>query len=56
MADLIRTELGIESELIIGRPGEFKVLVEGEVVAQRGFFSLPAAAKCLAAVKKAVSS
>ena len=55
MADLIRNELGIESEMVLGYPGEFKVLVEDEVVVKRGLFSLPSAEKCLSAVKKAVS-
>ena len=56
MADLIKNELGLGSELIIGYPGEFKVLVDGEVVVKRGFFSLPSEQKCLAAVKNAPSS
>ena len=56
MADLIKNELGLESELIIGYPGEFKVMVDSEVVVKRGFFSLPSEQKCFAAVKSALSS
>lgn len=56
MADLIKTELGLGTEMVIGRPGEFKVLVDGEVVLKKRFFSLPSAEKCLEAVKKALGS
>ena len=42
--------------MVLGYPGEFKVLVEGEVVVKKGLFSLPSAEKCLSAVKKAVSA
>ena len=56
MADLIRDELGLGSELVIGYPGEFKVLVDGHVVVKKGLFFLPSAEKCLVAVKKALAS
>ena len=56
MAELIRSELGIESELVVGRPGEFRVLVDGNSVVKKGFFSFPSPDKCLTAVKKAISA
>lgn len=55
MADLLKDELGLASELIVGHAGEFKVLVDGAVVVKRGLFSLPSEEKCLAAVRKSLA-
>ena len=55
MADLIRNELGITAEMTVGYPGEFKVLVDGEMVVNRGLFRLPSEQKSLAAVRNAVA-
>ena len=41
MADLLRTELGVEVALKRGWPGEFRVLVNGRVVARKGWLRLP---------------
>jgi hypothetical protein len=54
VADLLKTELGIEAELQQGRPGEFTVLVNGEVIAKKGFLMLPSDQKIIDAVKQAL--
>ena len=55
MADLLKSELGIEAELQQGRPGEFTVLVNNEVVAKKGFLMLPSDQKIIDAVKQALN-
>ena len=55
MADLLKTELGIEAELQQGKPGEFTVLVNNEVIAKKGFFMLPSDQKIIDAVKQALN-
>jgi hypothetical protein len=52
VADALRKEAGVNVEVIDGARGEFTVLVDGQVVAQKGE-SLPAADEVLAAVRKA---
>ncbi|MCJ7807534.1 MAG: hypothetical protein MUP73_02280 [Dehalococcoidia bacterium] len=54
MADLLKTELGIEAELQQGKPGEFTVLVNDEVIAKKGFLMLPSDQKIIAAVRQAL--
>ena len=55
MADLLKSELGIEAELQQGRPGEFTVLVNNEVIAKKGFLMLPSDQKIIDAVKQALN-
>lgn len=55
MADLLKTELGIEAELQQGKPGEFTVLVNNEVIAKKGFLMLPSDQKIIDAVKQALN-
>jgi hypothetical protein len=55
VAARIRRELGIEVEMIHGHYGEFKVLVDGRPVVERGALSavgiLPSGRKVLEAVR-----
>jgi hypothetical protein len=54
VADLLKTELGIEAELQQGKPGEFTVLVNDEVIAKKGFLMLPSDQKIISAVRQAL--
>lgn len=54
MADLIKKEMGIDAEMILGDPGEFAVQVDGQTVAKKGLFLFPSARKCLEAVRGAI--
>ena len=55
MAELIKTELEIEVELQEGKPGEFTVLVNDEVIAKKGFLMLPSDQKVITAVRQALN-
>ena len=55
MAALIKRELGIEAKLVEGNTGEFSVLVDGQVVAKKGWVRFPADAKLLQAVEQQMS-
>jgi len=55
VADLLKTELGIEAELQQGKPGEFTVLVNNEVIAKKGFLMLPSDQKVITAVRQALN-
>ena len=50
MADALRKEPGVEVELVNGDRGEFTVLVDGQVVAKKGWIFKPS----VETVKKAV--
>ena len=52
MAAVLKKELGIESELIEGRRGEFTVWVGDELVAQKDALGFPSEDDVLAAVRK----
>ena len=41
MAAEIKDVLGLDAKLEVGRPGEFTVWVDGEKVAEKGWFSFP---------------
>lgn len=41
MAELLQSELGLTAELVEGDLGEFKVLVDDCLVAEKGWFFLP---------------
>ena len=51
MAALIKRDLGIQPKLVEGDRGEFSVLVNGQVVAKKGWVRFPADAKVLQAVR-----
>ena len=59
MAARLRRELGAEAEMVRGRYGEFKVLVDGEEVASGGLLAavgvLPPVRRILAAVRAHLS-
>ncbi len=54
MADLLKQELNVEAKIEAGGLGEFKVLVDGQVVAKKGWFFRPKNAAVVAAVRKAI--
>ena len=54
MTELLKNELGIEVELNQGKPGEFTVLVNDEVIAKKGFLMLPSDQKIITAVRQAL--
>ncbi|MFN0179562.1 MAG: hypothetical protein ACKVZ0_12255 [Gemmatimonadales bacterium] len=60
VAAKLRRELGIEVELIRGRYAEYKVLVDGEIVADGGALTalgvVPAGRKVVAAVRARLES
>jgi len=60
VAARLRRELGTDVEMIHGRYGEFKVLVDGETVIDGGALAalgvLPSGAKVVTAVKKRLST
>jgi predicted Rdx family selenoprotein len=52
VADLLKTELGVETELVAGDRGEFTVWVGDEVVARKNQSGFPEDDKVLEAVKE----
>jgi len=56
VADIIQRETGVKPELMYGDRGEFSVLVDGKVVASKGFILSPSARKVVAAVKAELNS
>lgn len=52
MAELIKRELGVESELVEGARGEFSVWVGDRMVAKKGWVRFPSDQKVLLAVQK----
>jgi hypothetical protein len=52
VADLLKTELNVETELVAGDRGEFTVWVGDRVVAAKNWLGFPADDKVLEAVKK----
>ena len=48
----MKKELGIDASLVVGKPGEFSVVVGSEIVAKKKFFGgIPGDRKILASVK-----
>lgn len=56
MADLLKTELDVETKLIAGDRGEFTVWVGDRVVAAKNWLGFPADDKVLEAVKETMKS
>ncbi len=52
---MIKSELGVEPELIEGNRGEFTVWVGEQQVAQKGWLRFPSDEKVLAAVRQALT-
>ena len=55
MAEQIKQKFDIEAELVKGGMGELSVLVNGEKVAKKGWFTSPSDEQILQAVKEAIS-
>lgn len=55
MADSLKQELNVEAKIEDGGLGEFKVLVDGQVVAKKGWFFRPKKEVVLAAVRQALT-
>ncbi|MBS1808224.1 MAG: Rdx family protein [Acidobacteria bacterium] len=55
MAELLKQELGIETDLIQGEAGEFTVWVDKDQVAQKGWLGFPSDKKVLEAVRAALT-
>jgi len=56
LAAIIKSRLGIESELIEGSRGEFTVWVDEKLVAEKGWFRFPSDEKVLSAVREAAAN
>ena len=56
MADLLKKELGVETELIKGDRGEFTVWVGETVVAKKNWLGFPDDGKVLEAVRVALAT
>jgi hypothetical protein len=56
VADLLKKELDVETQLIAGDRGEFTVWVGDDVVARKGWLGFPDDQKVLAAVRNAIST
>jgi hypothetical protein len=55
VAELLKRELGIETELIEGNRGEFTVWVGEQLVAEKGWIRFPSNEKVLSAVSQALA-
>lgn len=55
MAELLKKELNVETNLVEGGRGEFTVWVGDEVVAKKGWFGFPDDEKVLAAVRETLA-
>jgi len=56
VAAAIKSELGVEPELVEGERGEFTVWVGERQVAQKGWVRFPSDRKVLAAVRQALAT
>ena len=54
MAEIIKKEVHLDSEMTVGSPGEFSVWVDGRKVAQKRWIFFPTDTKVLAAVRQAL--
>lgn len=53
---MLKKELGVDAELVIGNRGEFTVWAGERKVAEKGWIRFPSDAKILAAVREALES
>jgi predicted Rdx family selenoprotein len=56
VAELLKKELGVETNLVEGDRGEFTVWVDDEVVAKKGWLGFPDDEKVLEAVRSALTA
>ena len=56
MVAKIKSELGVEAELVVGGRGEFTVWVNERQVVSKGWLRFPSDAKVLAAVREALDT
>jgi hypothetical protein len=56
VAETIKREIGVETDLVEAGRGEFTVLVDDRVVAQKGWIRFPSDQKVLAAVRRALGT
>jgi len=56
VAEMLKSELGVEAELIEGGRGEFTVWVDERKVAEKGWVRFPSDEKVLTAVKEALTA
>lgn len=56
MAELLKRELGVETDLIAGDRGEFTVWVNEKVVARKGWLGFPDDMKVLESVRNALAA
>ena len=56
MAELLKRELGVETDLVEGERGEFTVWVDEKVVAKKGWFGFPEDQKVLEAVRESLAT
>jgi hypothetical protein len=52
LAAALRSEPGVEVQVVDGDRGELTVLVDGTVAAKKGWFGMPSVEKVVAAVRK----
>jgi predicted Rdx family selenoprotein len=56
VTELLKRELGVETNLVEGDRGEFTVWVDEQVVARKGRFGFPEDMKVLEAVREALTT
>ena len=56
MAELLKRELGVETNLVEGDRGEFTVWVDDHGVAKKGWLGFPDDGKVLEAVREALAT
>jgi hypothetical protein len=54
VAELLKRELNVQTELVRGDSGEFTVWVKGECVAKKSWLAFPSEEKVLEAVRQAL--
>ena len=55
MAELLKSELGVEAKLEEGGRGEFTVHVDDRIVAKKGWIQFPQEQQVLSAVRQALA-
>lgn len=55
MAELIKEKFGLDAQLIEGGRGEFTVLADNKIIAQKGWLMIPSNEKILDSVKSALN-
>ncbi len=55
MAEVLKRELGLDTELLEGGRGEFTITVNGAEVARKGWLGFPSDEKILTAVRESLA-